>query len=160
MDLQKDSLFVVYPINDHFIFISWLWKLWSVRYNLFNSIFTKVDITLSKGWSLLQVFLSLIYNSLKLYFLWIQYEIIILGNLLSLNFWLFIYLFYLVGHWNNWSLQLYPNLFAVTGQIDKFSFCCISPYMVKSAVSVVEFAKTCFHLAMSNWPNYQFNFSV
>jgi hypothetical protein len=160
MDLQKDSLFVVYPINDHFISISWLWKLGSIRYNLFNSVFTKIDITLSKGWSLLQVFLSLTYNSLKLCFLWIQYEIIILGNLLSLNFWLFIYLFYLVGHWGNWSFQLYSNLFAVTGQIDKFSFCCISPYMVKSTVLVVKFAKTCFHLALSNWPNYQFNFSV
>jgi hypothetical protein len=160
MDLQKDSLFVIYLINDHFIFILWLWKLWSVRYNLFNSVFTKVDITLSKGWSLLQVFLSLTYNSSKLYFLWIQYEIIILGDLLSLNFWLFIYLLYLVGHWGNWSLQLYPNLFAVTGQIDKFSFCCILHIMVKSTVLVVKFAKTCLQLALSNWPNYQFNLNV
>jgi hypothetical protein len=70
--------------------------------------------------------------------------------LLSLNFWLFIYLLYLVGHWGNWSLQLYSNLFAVTSQIDKFSFYCISPYMVKSTVSVVEFAKTCLQLALSN----------
>jgi hypothetical protein len=160
MDLQKDSLFVVYLINDHFIFISWLWKLSKVRYNLFNSVLTKVDITLSKGWSLLQIFLSLTYNSLKLYFCEFSVELLFLGILLSLNVWLFIHLFYLVGHCGNWSLQLYLNLFAVTGQIDKFSFYCISPYMVKSTVSVVKFAKTCLQLALSNWPNYQFHLSV
>jgi hypothetical protein len=99
MDLQKDSLFVIYLINDHFIFISWLWKLWSVNYNLFNSVFTKVDITLSKGWSLLQVFLSLTYNSLKLYFLckfsvellfWIIYWVLMFGYLYICFIWLVI----------------------------------------------------------------------
>jgi hypothetical protein len=39
-----------------------------VRYHLFNSVLIKVDITLSKGWSLLQVFVSLTYNSSKLDF--------------------------------------------------------------------------------------------
>jgi spore coat protein U-like protein len=60
------------------------------------------------------------------------------GNLLSLNVWLFIHLFYLVGHWGNWSLQLYHNLFAITGQFDKFSFCCIIHIMVNSTVSIVQ----------------------
>jgi hypothetical protein len=41
-------------------------------------------------------------------------------------------------------------LFAVTGQIDKFTFCCILHLMVKSTVSVIEFAKTCLQLALSN----------
>jgi hypothetical protein len=160
MDLQKDSLFVVYLINDHFIFISWLWKLTKVRYNLFNSVLTKIDITLSKGWSLLKVFLSLTYNSLKLYFCGFSVELLFWVIYWVSIFWLFIHLFYLVGHWGNWLLQLYPNLFAIIGQIDKFSFCCIPHIMVKSTVSIVKFGKTCPCLALSNWPNYQFDFSV
>jgi hypothetical protein len=43
-------------------------------------------------------------------------------TLLSLNFWLFIHLFYLVGHWGNWSLQLYHNLFALTWSIRLYQF--------------------------------------
>jgi hypothetical protein len=79
----------------------------------------EVDIILSKGWSLLQIFISLTYNSSKLDFVdsvWNYY----FDNLLSLNFWLFINLFYLVGHWDNWSIRLYHNLFAITGQFDMF----------------------------------------
>jgi hypothetical protein len=112
MDLQKDSLFVIYLINDHFIFISWLWKLWSVKYNLFNSVFTKVDITLSKGWSLLQVFLSLTYNSLKLYFLckfsvellfWVIYWVLMFGYLYICFIWLVIEV---ISHFNYISICL------------------------------------------------------
>jgi hypothetical protein len=41
-------------------------------------------------------------------------------------------------------------LFTVTGQIDKFPFCCILNLMVKSTVSVIEYAKLCLQLALSN----------
>jgi hypothetical protein len=92
-----------------------------MRYHLFNSVLIKVDIILSKSWSLLQVFVSLIYNSSKLDFV-DSVQSYYFGNLLSLNFWLFINLFYLVGHWGNWSIRLYHNLFAITGQFDMFSF--------------------------------------
>jgi hypothetical protein len=62
------------------------------------------------------------------------------GNLLSLNFWLFIHLFYLVGHWGNWSLQLYHNLFAITGQFDMFSLFAAFP------IRLYQLCKVCKNL--------------
>jgi hypothetical protein len=73
------------------------------------------------------------------------------GNLLSLNFWLFINLYYLVGHWGNWSLQLYHNLFAITGQFDMFSLFAAFPFYGQfDFLSFVKFAKICIRLALSN----------
>jgi hypothetical protein len=80
----------------------------------------------------------------KTIFLWIQCGIIILGNLLSLNVWLFIHFFYLIGHWGNWSLQLYHNPFAITGQFDKYSF--FVAFHLTWSIRLYQFRKVCNNL--------------
>jgi hypothetical protein len=68
-------------------------------------------------------------------------------NLLSLNFWLFINLFYLVGHWGDWSLQLYHNLFALTGQFDMFSL--FTAFLLTWSIRLYQLCKVCKNLPLA-----------
>jgi hypothetical protein len=136
----KKILFLLYTLSMTISFSCYNYnnyKKWDTIYLV--QFLIKVDIILSKGWSLLQVFISLTYNSSNS-ILWIQCGIIILIIYwFSFYFNLLIYSFYLVGHWGKWSIRRYYKLFAITCQFDMFSLCCIFHYMVNSTFYSYQF---------------------